>query len=70
MNLQWRRVVGTKLYLFPFKAAFRGHMSMSSDSSCFIYNIISDQEANSAVPDQTTGMCRLIWIYTVRPWIH
>jgi len=34
MNLQWRRVVGTKLYLFPFKAAFRGHMSMSSDSSC------------------------------------
>jgi hypothetical protein len=27
-------------------------------------SIISDQEENSADPDQTAWMCRLIWIYT------
>jgi hypothetical protein len=31
-----------------------------------IYQVISDQEANSVDPDQTAQMCWLMWIYTIR----
>jgi hypothetical protein len=30
-----------------------------------IRNNLINQEVNSADPDQTAGMCQLIWIYTV-----
>jgi hypothetical protein len=32
-----------------------------------VRNNLTNQKANSLDPDQTDGMCRLIWISTVRP---